>query len=181
MEWSLSRNGNYLRENSKPLFCVFADEQIAYGDEKDPNKEARAVMQYPKGSTAQYVTWQQAVENLRYQVSELRNLFFTMLQLPDWSYEKMSQVALSGESRKQLFIDAQLKVNDEKGPLIEFLDREVNVLKAFAKIVFGESYHADIDALIVEILITPFTISDEKDDIKTPEKLIKAIETFLRE
>lgn len=165
MEWSLSRNGNYLRENSKPLFCVFADEQIAYGDEKDPNKEARAVMQYPKGSTAQYVTWQQAVENLRYQVSELRNLFFTMLQLPDWSYEKMSQVALSGESRKQLFIDAQLKVNDEKGPLIEFLDREVNVLKAFAKIVFGESYHADIDALIVEILITPFTISDEKDDI----------------
>lgn len=165
MEWSLSRNGNYLRENSKPLFCVFADEQIAYGDEKDPNKEARAVMQYPKGSTAQYVTWQQAVENLRYQVSELRNLFFTMLQLPDWSYEKMSQVALSGESRKQLFIDAQLKVNDEKGPLIEFLDREVNVLKAFAKIVFGESYHADIDALVVEILITPFTISDEKDDI----------------
>ena len=165
MEWSLSRNGNYLRENSKPLFCVFADEQIAYGDEKDPNKEARAIMQYPKGSTAQYVTWQQAVENLRYQVSELRNLFFTMLQLPDWSYEKMSQVALSGESRKQLFIDAQLKVNDEKGPLIEFLDREVNVLKAFAKIVFGESYHADIDALIVEILITPFTISDEKDDI----------------
>ena len=165
MEWSLSRNGNYLRENSKPLFCVFADEQIAYGDEKDPNKEARAIMQYPKGSTAQYVTWQQAVENLRYQVSELRNLFFTMLQLPDWSYEKMSQVALSGESRKQLFIDAQLKVNDEKGPLIEFLDREVNVLKAFAKIVFGESYHADIDALVVEILITPFTISDEKDDI----------------
>ena len=58
-----------------------------------------------------------------------------------------------------------MKVNDEKGPLIEFLDREVNVLKAFAKIVFGESYHADIDALIVEILITPFTISDEKDDI----------------
>ena len=92
----MSRNGNYIRENSKPLFCVFADEAISYGDEKSPDKEARAVMQYPKGSTAQYVTWQQAVENLKFHVSELRNLYFTMLQLPDWSYEKMSQVALSG-------------------------------------------------------------------------------------
>lgn len=165
IEWSLSRNGNYIRENSKPLFCVFSDEVISYGDEKSPDKEARAVMQYPKGSTAQYVTWQQAVENLKFHVSELRNLYFTMLQLPDWSYEKMSQVALSGESRKQLFIDAQLKVNDEKGPLIEFFDREINVIKAYAKIVFGESYAADIDALKAEIIITPFTISDEKDDI----------------
>lgn len=34
IEWSLSRNGNYIRENSKPLFCVFADEAISYGDEK---------------------------------------------------------------------------------------------------------------------------------------------------
>lgn len=165
MEWSLSRNGNYIRENSKPLFCVFADEAINYGDEKSPDKEARAVMQFPKGSSAGYVTWQQAVENLKFHVSELRNLYFTMLQLPDWSYEKMSQVALSGESRKQLFIDAQLKVKDEKGPLLEFFDREVNVLKAFAKIVFGESYAADIDALKVDIVITPFSISDEKDDI----------------
>lgn len=108
---------------------------------------------------------EQAVENLKFHVSELRNLYFTMLQLPDWSYEKMSQVALSGESRKQLFIDAQLKVNDEKGPLIEFFDREVNVIKAYAKIVFGDSYAADIDALKAEIIVTPFTISDEKDDI----------------
>lgn len=165
IEWSLSRNGNYLRENSKPIFCVFADEVVSYGNEKRPEQEAKAVMQYPKGSTAAYVTWQQAVENLKFYVSELRNLYFTMLQLPDWSYEKMSQVALSGESRKQLFIDAQLKVNDEKGSLIEFFDREVNVIKSFAKVIFGESYAADIDALKVDILITPFSISDEKDDI----------------
>lgn len=165
IEWSLSRNGNYLRQNSKPLFVVFADEQISYGDEKSPNREFRSVMQYPKGSTAQYVTWQQAVENLKYYVGELRSLFFTQLQLPDWSYEKMSQQALSGESRKQMFIDAQLKVKDESGRLIEFFDREMNVIKAFAKIMLGEKYHSDIDALKVEMLITPFAITDDKDTI----------------
>lgn len=122
-------------------------------------------MQYPKGSTAQYITWQQAVENLKYYVGELRSLFFTQLQLPDWSYEKMSQQALSGESRKQMFIDAQLKVKDESGRLIEFFDREMNVIKAFLKVMLGEQFHKDIDALKVEMIITPFAITDEKDTI----------------
>jgi len=165
IEWALSRNGNYLRENSKPLFVVFADDAISYGDEKSPNKEFRSIMQYPKGSTAQYITWQQAVENLKFYVEQLRSMFFTQLQLPDWSYDKMSQQALSGESRKQLFIDAQLKVKDESGRLIEFFDREMNVIKAFVKVMLGDSYAADIEALKVDMLITPFAITDEKDTI----------------
>lgn len=165
IEWALSRNGNYLRKNSKPVFIVFADEVIKYGDEKSENKEFKAVMQYPSNGRAEYVTWQQAVENLKFYVEQLRSLFFTQLQLPDWSYEKMSQQALSGESRKQMFIDAQLKVKDESGRLIEFFDREINVVKSFAKIMLGENYAADIDALKVETLITPYAITDEKDTI----------------
>lgn len=165
IEWALSRNGNYLRKNSKPIFVVFADEQIDYGDEKDENHEFRSIMQYPKGSTAQYITWAQAVENLKFYVTELRQSFFTQLQLPDWSYESMKSNPMSGESRKQLFIDAQLKVKDESGRLIEFFDREMNVVKAFAKAALGEGYAADIDALPVENEITAFTITDEKDTI----------------
>lgn len=165
IEWALSRNGNYLRKNSKPLFVVLADEVIQYGDEKDESEEFKAVMQYPKGSTAQYVTWTQAIDNLKFYVNELRSMFFTQLQLPDWSYEKMSQQALSGESRKQLFIDAQMKVNDESGRLIEGFDREVNVVKAFLKTVLQENYHADIDALKVDTIITPFSIHDTKETV----------------
>lgn len=165
IEWALSRNGNYLRKNSKPVFIVFADEQIQYGDEQSQDREFRSIMQYPKGSTAQYVTWQQAVENLKFYVAELRQSFFTQLQLPDWSYESMKSNPMSGESRKQLFIDAQLKVKDESGRLIEFYDREVNVVKAFVKASLPTSHHADIDALPVENVITPFTITNEKDTI----------------
>ena len=165
LEWAMSRNGNYLRKNSKPLFVVMADQPISYGDEKTETQEARAVMQYPKGSTAQYVTWAQAVENLKFYADSLRQSFFTQLQLPDWNYEKMSQMALSGESRKQLFIDAQMKVKDESGRLEEFYSREVNVVKQFLVSIMGEGYAADIHALPVEIEITPFSISDEKDTI----------------
>lgn len=166
MEWSLSRNGNYLRENSKPKFVVCANEIIQYGDEKNPNKEFKAVAQFPSGAKAEYVTWQQAVESLKFHIETLRSLYFTQLQLPDWSYEKMSQHALSGESRKQMFIDAELKVGDESGRLLEFYDRETNVLKAFLKLMMGASFHADIDSLKVDNVITPYRISDEKERVE---------------
>lgn len=166
MEWSLSRNGNYLRENSKPKFVVCANEVIQYGDEKSPDKEFKAVAQFPTGAKAEYVTWQQATESLKFHIETLRSLYFTQLQLPDWSYEKMSQQALSGESRKQMFIDAELKVGDESGDLLEFFDREVNVVKAFLKLMMGSAYHADIDALVVENIITPYRITDAKETVE---------------
>lgn len=165
MEWAMSRNGNYLRKNSKPLFVVFADEQIGYGDEQSQDKEFRTILQYPKGSTAQYVTWQQAVENLKFYVSELRQMFFTQLQLPDFSFESMKTTPMSGEARKQLFIDCQLKVKEEAGRWIEFYEREINVVKSFLKTMVSNTYHADIDALQIEVEITPFAINEDKDTI----------------
>lgn len=167
MEWTLSRNGNYIRENSKPKFIVCADEIIQYGDEKSGNREFKSVMQYPTGAKAEYVTWSQAIESLKFQIDTLRNLFFTQLQLPDWSYEKMSQQALSGESRKQMFIDAELKVQDESGRWLEFFDREVNVAKAFLKLMLGKAWHEAIDALPVENVITPYRITDRKEEVET--------------
>lgn len=166
MEWALSRNGNYLRENSKPVFVVFADRPIEFEQEKSGDEESKAVLQYPSGSNAQYVTWQQAVESLKFYIEQLRSLYFTQLQLPDWSYEKMSQQALSGESRKQMFIDAELKVQDESGRLLEMFDRECNVVKSFVKLMMGAAYHADIDALEIENVITPYRITDKKEEVE---------------
>ena len=77
----------------------------------------------------------------------------------------MSQQALSGESRKQMFIDAQLKVKDESGRLIEFFDREMNVVKTFLKAALGKAYESDIDGLKVDMVITPFAITDEADTV----------------
>jgi hypothetical protein len=110
------------------------------------------------------VTWEQAIENLKYYVGELRQSFFTQLQLPDWSYENMKTTPMSGEARKQMFIDAQLKVKDESGRLIEMFDREINVIKAFLKIMMA-GYETDIDNLQCTIEIVPFTINDEKETI----------------
>jgi hypothetical protein len=164
IEWALSRNGNYLRKNSKPMLILFANEEIPFGQEGNENKEFKTVGQYPQGSDLKYVTWEQAIENLKFFVGELRQSFFTQLQLPDWSYESMKSTPMSGEARKQMFIDAQLKVKDESGRLLEMMDREINVIKAFLKTMMPGK-DADIDNLQVTTEITPFAINDDKETI----------------
>ena len=164
MEWAMSRNGNYLRENSRPLFVVYADEEIQFGNEPSANSSGKSILKYPVGSNAGYVTWQQAVDSLRFHVTELRQIFFTQLQLPDWSFDNMKSVPMSGESMKQMFIDAILKVKDESGRLIEFLDREMNVVKAFLKQMRPE-WSEKIDALSVEMVITPCTVDESSTDV----------------
>lgn len=154
MEWAMSRNGNYLRDNSRPLFVVYADEEIPFGKEPPANNADKSVLKYPSGSHAEYVTWAQSTSSLQFHVTELRQLFFTQLQLPDWSFDNMKSVPQSGESMKQMFIDAVLKVSDESGRLVEAFDREINVVKAFMKKMMP-GRDALIDELQVDTVITP--------------------------
>lgn len=163
IEWAMSRNGNYLRENSRPLFVVYADEEIPFGNEPKANSaEGKSILKYPKGSQAGYVTWQQAVDSLKFHVTELRQVFFTQLQLPDWSFDNMKSIPQSGESMKQMFIDAVLKVADESGKIIEASDREVNVVKEFMKLI-NPSKAALIDELEVENVVTPCMIDTQAE------------------
>ncbi|MCL1933263.1 MAG: phage portal protein [Candidatus Azobacteroides sp.] len=163
-EWAFSRNGNYLRKNSKPIVALFADEEIPFNAEKGENKEFKTVLQYPKGSDLKYVTWEQAVENLKFFTGELKQSFFTQLQLPDISYDNMKTTPMSGESRKMLLTDAMLKVTQESGRFLEMFDREINVIKAFLKVMMPGMDGA-IEGLRVENQIIPFSITDDKDTI----------------
>lgn len=164
MEWALSRAGNYLRKNSKPILALFADEQVPFGKEKDEKEEFKSVFQYPAGSDLKYVTWPQAIDGLKYQIQELRQTYFSTLQMPDFSMDNMKTTPMSGEARKMVLIDAQLKVKDESGRVLEFLDREVNVVKSFLAVMRPE-WASEIWALQVENVITPFTINDESETI----------------
>ena len=166
MEWAVSRNGNYLRSNSRPILMAAISEEIQWGKSPATDRAFKDILQFPQGSSLQYVTWNQAIDNLKFYVNELRQMFFTQLQLPDWSYENMKTSPMSGEARKQLFIDCHLKVKDESGRLIEALDREVNVVKGFLKVMLPKEYEKDIDALPVENVMTPFIITDEKDSVE---------------
>ncbi len=159
IEMAKSRNGNYLRANTKPVVAVMASEGISFGKEK--SGEAKGVMHLPSEGDMKYVTWDLPVDSLTYHVDGLENDIYTMTQIPNISFHKMSDLRLSGEAFRQIFVDAQLKVKEESGRFNEFLSREVSVVKSFAKID-NPSLASEIEALQVEIEIIPFTVNEDK-------------------
>ena len=163
-EWTLSRNGNYIRKNARPNWVVFSNQKVNYGKETGGDNEGRNVLQYPADAKAEYVTWQQATDSLKYHVDEIKRNFFMTLQLPDMSMDTMKATPMSGEARKMLFIDAQMKAGDEAGIWYELLDREVNVVRAFVAAIFPE-LSAAVHSLAIETEITPFNIRDEQERI----------------
>lgn len=163
-EWTLSRNGNYIRKNARPNWVIFSDNNIKLGTEPGNDNAGRNVLQYGQNDKAQYVTWQQAIESIKFHVEEIKRNFFMQLQLPDMSMDSMKATPMSGEARKMMFIDAQMKVTDEAGIWLEAFDREINVVRAFMKKMFPKLATA-IDSLQVEIVITPYQIRDDAERI----------------
>lgn len=167
LEWSQSRNGNYLRKNSRPTWVIFSDSTNPVGKNREPadDNSGRNVLRYRQGDKAGYATWAQAVDALKLHTEELRRNIHTTLQLPDMSMEQMKSTPMSGEARKMLFIDCQMKVTDESGDWLEFFDREINVVRAFCIEMFPDLADA-FEALAVENIITPFQINDASQEIK---------------
>lgn len=164
-EWTLSRNGNYIRKNARPNWVVFSDNKVKYGQEIPNDNAGRNVLQYGANDKAQYVTWQQAIESIKFHIEEIKRNFFMQLQLPDMSMDNMKATPMSGEARKMMFIDAQMKVTDEAGAWLEMLDREVNIIRAFLARMFP-SLASAFATLQVEQVITPYQIRDEAERIK---------------
>ena len=192
LEWTQSRQGNYLRKNSRPTWVIYSDSQRPTAAQKKNAKQepaddnaGRNVLHYGKEDKAGYATWEQATDALKLHTEELRRNIHTSLQLPDMSMEQMKATPMSGEARKMLFIDCQMKVTDDSGDWLEFFDREVNVIRAFCKQMFP-SLAGAFDTLTVENKITPFQINDRSQQIKdmsegTGGKQIISRRTAIRE
>lgn len=165
-EWTYSRNGNYIRKNSRPKLVTYTENKIVA--DKGPKGEnvASEVVRLGKGDKMEYVTWQGSIEATKFHIEELKHNFYSQLQLPDVSMDNMKSAPMSGESRKMIFMDSQMKVTCESGIWEEALDREFNVIRAFAKVMFPSLEQA-FDALRVEHVITPYQIRDEKESVET--------------
>lgn len=176
IEYSLSRGSNVIAYNASPILKIVGG--IKGTEDKG---EARRIYRVENGGDVAYVSWQQAIEARKYQEEMLLKLYWMQAQIPDISFENMKGLGNIGyDARKTLFTDAHLKINDEAGPWIEFLDREFNVIKAFLK-VMNPAWANDLDQVTCQHVITPYIQNDESVDISNRMKANggKAIESQL--
>ena len=162
IEYALSRNSDVIAYNSAPVLKVAGGIQ---GEER--KGEERRIVRVTNGGDVSYVSWQQSIDAMKYHVETLLKLFFMQAQVPDISFENMKGLGDIGyDARMTLLMDAHLKIGDESGNWLEFLDREVNVVKAFLKSI-NVKWASEIDSVDVENVITPFVQNDRKGLIET--------------
>ena len=177
IEYTLSRNSNVIANNSAPVL------KISGGVKGQEDKgESRRIFRTENGGDVAYVSWQQAIEALKYHVDTMLKLYWMQAQMPDISFDNLKGLGNIGyDARQTMLTDAHLKVGDEAGAWIEFLERECNVVKAFLKKICPKEWVNEIDNVDVEHILTPFIQNDELAEINKRMKANggKAIESQL--
>jgi hypothetical protein len=177
IEYTLSRNSNVIAYNSAPILKI-----IGGMKGKEDKGESRRIFRVENGGDVGYVAWQQAIEALKYHVDTMLKLYWMQAQMPDISFENMKDMGNIGyDARQTLLTDAHLRIGDEIGMWVEFLERECNVVKAFLKLMLPTEYESEVDNIGIEHVITPFIQNDELAEIKKRKEANggKAIESQL--
>lgn len=160
LEYTLSRNSNVIAYNSAPLLKV---KGALTGEEA--KGDGRRVFRVNENGDVGYVSWDQSVESINFHTQQMRQIIFMTLQLPDLSFENMKSLGAIGyDARQMLLSDAHLKVNRESGSIIEMLEREASVIKAFLALM-NTSWATSLEDITIEHIITPYIQNDEKAEI----------------
>ena len=160
IEYSLSRHSNVIAYNCAPLLKV-----IGGMKGREDKGEAQRIVRCESGGDVGYVSWDQSIEALKYHVDTMEKMYWMQAQIPDISFDNMKSLGNIGyDARQTLLTDAHLKIGDESGAWLEFLERECNVIKAFLKIM-NRKWKSEIDNVNVEHIITPYIQNDELAEI----------------
>lgn len=160
IEYSLSRNSNVIAYNSAPLLKI-----VGGIKGKEDKGESYRVVRCESGGDVSYVSWSQSIEALKYHVETMEKLYWSQAQLPDLSFDNMKGLGNIGyDARQTILTDAHLRVGDESGLWLEFLERECNVIRAFLKIM-NKKWENEVDNIVVEHVITPYIQNDELAEI----------------
>ena len=167
IEYTLSRQSDILRRNTAPVMKVRG--KLIDQTTKPESDVSREVYQFEGEGDVDYVKPPIDYEAVDAFVKTLKDNIAEELQLPSLSLKDITGSGMTEESRKQVLIDAHLKVGEEDGDIIEFLSRECNVLKAF----LGEmntNWKKTIADLEVEHEVIPFTMGNDSTEIENLSK-----------
>lgn len=130
--------------------------------------EAGGIIEGEEGAKASYLSWQSAPESVKLEIETLLKMIYTISQTPDISWDSVKGMGnVSGVALNLLFMDAHLKVQDKCEVFNDYLQRRINVVKAYLKEANRktEGWAEAADQLIIEPVITPYIIEDEQSKL----------------
>lgn len=127
--------------------------------------EAGKVIEMGAESDAKYLEWSNASESVNTEHRMNREAIFELTQTPDISAHISSGIGNIGvAAQKMLFFDAHLKVMNKEEILGEYLQRRVNIIKAFIA-NFNIQLKDAAAAAVISPEITPYMMGDQQETV----------------
>ena len=166
LEKLLSNYADCIDYHFFPILMLFGDVSQLSGELKN-----RIVQLTGQGANAQYLTWNQASETVKFEVETLLSQIYGLTNTPRISFDSLKGTgnAVSGVAFDYVFMSTHLNVENLNETVGEFMQRRVNFLVS-ALGAINTSLEAASETIDVDVQMQPYRLENIADKIDTAIK-----------
>ena len=121
-----------------------------------------------EGADAQYLTWNQVPDTVRFEAETLTNMAYDMSNTPRISFETLKGVGkASGTAFRFMFMGAHMAVENHGEVIGEFLQRRVNFIVSALGSINPTEFSKASQTIDIETELVPYMIDDLNDKVTT--------------
>lgn len=145
-----------------PLLKLIGDVTGFAGKTKD------RIVKLENGADAQYLTWNQVPDTVKFEAENLTNMAYSMTNTPRISFETMKGIGnVSGVALKLMFMDAHMAVSNHAEDIEEFLQRRVNFIVSALADINPTEFGTAANTIEIETEVVPYMIDDINGKVTT--------------
>ena len=166
LEKLLSNYADCIDYHFFPILMLFGDVNQLSGELKN-----RVVQLTGQGANAQYLTWNQVPETVKFEVETLLSQIYGLTNTPRISFDSLKGTgnAVSGVAFDYVFMSTHLNVENLNETVGEFMQRRVNFLVS-ALGTINTSLEAASETIDVDVQMQPYRLENIADKINTAIK-----------
>lgn len=168
LEKLLSNYADCIDYHFFPILMLFGDVQNFSGEFKN-----RVVELTGQGANAQYLTWSQVPDTVKFEAETLLNQMYGLTNTPRISFENLkgSGNALSGVAFDYVFLSTHLNVENLAEVIGEFMQRRVNFLVSALGSI-NSSLEKAAETIDIDVEIEPYRLDNIDDRVNTAVKAV---------
>lgn len=145
-----------------PLLKLIGDVTGFTGKTKD------RIVKMENGGDAQYLTWSQVPDTVKFEAENLTNMAYSMTNTPRISFEEMKGIGnVSGVALKLMFMGAHMAVSNHAEDIEDFLQRRINFLVSALGSINPTEFRNASRTIEIETEIVPYMINDTSEKVST--------------
>lgn len=169
LEKLLSNYADCIDYHFFPLLKLVGDVEGFVGKNKD-----KIVKLTGEGADAQYLTWNQVPETVKFEAETLTNNAYDMSNTPRISFETLKGVGkASGTAFRFMFMGAHMAVSNHAEVIGDFLQRRVNFLVTALGAINPSEFSKASQTIDIETEVVPFMIDDLNDKVTTAVSAVR--------